>query len=87
MGGSGADTFYFAGNHGTDVITDFDPEEDTLFLVNTVTDFTDLASVQAAASETEIDGEAGLLIDTGSGNNVFLVGVTAEELLSSPVQF
>lgn len=48
--GEGADALFFAGDHGDDVVTDFDAGEDVLFLANATTDFTDLASVQAAAT-------------------------------------
>lgn len=82
-GGSGADFFFFANTHGDDVVTDFNASEDTLFLANTVTDFTDLASVQAAASETRVNGTAGLLIDTGGGNSVFLQGLAPGDLSAS----
>lgn len=82
-GGSGADFFFFANTHGDDVVTDFNATEDTLFLANTVTDFTDLASVQAAASATTVDGTAGLLIDTGGGNSVFLQGIITTDLTAS----
>lgn len=86
-GGAGADIFAFAANNGTDTITDFDTSEDSLFFDNTVTVFTDLASVQAAASETSVGGQSGLLIDTGGGNSVFLTGVEAEDITSSAVVF
>ncbi len=79
-GGTGADAFFFANNHGDDVVSDFSVSEDTLFLANTVTDFTDLASVQAASSEATVGGQAGLLIDTGGGNSVFLEGLTSGDL-------
>ena len=79
-GGSDADIFFFANGHGEDVVTDFDASEDTLFLANTVTTFTDVASVEAAATETTVDGTAGLLIDTGGGNSVFLEGITTSDL-------
>ena len=81
-GGGGADAFFFGGSHGDDVVTDFDAAADTLFLGNTVTDFTDLASVQAAATATTQNGQSGLLIDTGGGNSVFLVGVASSDLTS-----
>lgn len=84
-GGSGADVFFFANNHGDDVITDFDALEDTLFLANAVTDFTDLASVQAAATETTVNGILGLLIDTGGGNSVFLQGVSSGDLTENSI--
>ena len=70
-GGSGADAFFFGGDHGDDVVTDFDAATDTLFLGNAVTDFTDLASAQAAATATTQNGQSGLLIDTVGGNSVF----------------
>ena len=79
-GGDGADTFFFGGNHGVDTVTDFDVAEDVLVLGNAVTDFTDLTSVQDASSEVVQDGQSGLLIDTGGGNSIFLVGVTQNDL-------
>lgn len=79
-GGGGADSFFFAGNHGDDVVSDFSVSEDVLFLANTVTDFMDLASVEAASSETTLGGQSGLLIDTGDGNSIFLVGVGQGDL-------
>jgi len=79
-GGSGGDFFFFANNHGDDTVTDFNASEDTLFLANTTTDFTDLASVQAAATETTVGGTSGLLIDTGGGNSVLLNGVTLSDV-------
>jgi len=82
-GGTGADFFFFANNHGDDVVTDFNAAEDTLFLANTVADFTDLASVTAEAIETTVGGTAGLLIDTGGGNSVFLEGITTSDLSES----
>ncbi len=84
-GGSGADAFFFAGNHGVDIITDFDPAEDRLFLVNAVTDFSSVASVQAAASDATINSQSGLLIDTGEGHSVFLAGVDVMDLSASNV--
>lgn len=79
-GGDGADAFFFGGGHGADVVTDFDVAEDRLFLANAITDFNDLASVQDAASEVTQNGQAGLLIDTGGGNSIFLVGVSLNDL-------
>ncbi len=81
--GTGADALFFANDHGDDTVTDFDASEDTLFLTNTVTDFTDLTSVQAAASATTVGGVTGLLIDTGGGNSVFLQGMSSSDLSAS----
>lgn len=79
-GGAGVDTFFFANNHGADTVTDFDTDDDILFLANTLTDFTSLTDVQAAATETSQGGQTGLLIDTGGGNSVFLIGVDLNDL-------
>ncbi|MBO6504781.1 MAG: hypothetical protein JJ850_05270 [Kordiimonadaceae bacterium] len=84
-GGVGDDAFYFGGNHGDDVITDFDAGDDVLFLRNADAGFADLAAVQAAATETTIDGVAGLLIDTGGGNGIFIEGATLADLTASSV--
>jgi len=86
-GGGGADIFYFASTHGDDVITDFDANEDILFLRNAETDFIDLAAVKAASSETLIDGVSGVLIDTGGGNGIFLEGATLADLTDESISF
>ena len=82
-GGSDADTLFFAGDHGDDTVTDFSASQDILFLENTVTDFTDLASVQAASTETTQGGVSGLLIDTGGGNSIFLQNINLNDLTAS----
>lgn len=82
-GGSGADRFFFATGHGADVITDFEASSDQLYLVNTATDFADLAAVVAASSETTVDGQAGILIDTGGGDSLFLSGLGLNDLTGS----
>jgi len=82
-GGEGADVFFFANNHGADTVTDFNASDDTLFLVNTITDFTNLASVTAAVIETTVGDTTGLLIDTGGGNSLFLQGITTSDLSAS----
>lgn len=78
-GGAGVDTFFFAGNHGEDVMTDFSVDDDILVLANTVTDFADALSVQAAATDTTVSGESGVLIDTGGGT-LFIEGLTRAEI-------
>ena len=79
-GGGGGDIFAFGATSGKDTVTDFSVAEDELRLTGTVTDFTDTASVAAAATVATVAGQAGLLIDTGGGNSVFLVGLTVEDL-------
>jgi Ca2+-binding RTX toxin-like protein len=79
-GGDGADRFSFGASHGSDVISDFSADDDILGLANTVTDFTSAADVQAAATATTVSGETGVLINTGGGDSVFLVGLTIGDL-------
>lgn len=67
-GGAGADVFVFEANNGSDIITDFALSEDVLDLSGTTTDFTDLASIQAAATEIPLAaGTTLLLINTVDG--------------------
>lgn len=84
-GGTGDDVFVFGNNSGNDTVTDFDAGEDVLDMRFASTDFTDLASVQAAATETTQNAQAGVLIDLGDGDSVFLVGITIADLTDSNV--
>ncbi|UTW56214.1 calcium-binding protein [Kordiimonas sp. SCSIO 12610] len=86
-GNGGADTFAFFDGNGNDTIIDFSVAEDTLDLNGTEIDFTDLASVEAAASNTTQGGVAGLLIDTGTGDSIFLEGLTTADLASINIIF
>jgi len=79
-GGDDGDTFIFKSGDGDDIVSDFEVGQDTLILNATETDFTDTASVQAAATETIINSQLGLLIDTGGGDSVFLAGITSADL-------
>jgi Ca2+-binding RTX toxin-like protein len=79
-GGAGRDTFRFFAGNDDDTITDFTLADDTLDLSGTATDFTDLASVQSAATNTTQNGVEGLLIDTGAGDSVFLEGLNTSDL-------
>ena len=82
-GDSGNDLFFFRAGDGNDHVTDFSVTDDTLELSLTTTDFTDAASVQAAASNAIIDSQSGVLIDTGGGDTVFLVGLTVNDLAAA----
>ncbi len=86
-GGGGADTFFFGGNHGVDVVIDFDTSEDILFVGNTVTDFQSLADIDANSSTATIDGVSGLLIETGNGNSILLQDVSFTDLTASNFGF
>ena len=79
-GGAGSDLFAFGASNGNDTISDFDANEDSLDLTSTPTDFADLAAVQIAASDAVQAGASGLLIDTGAGTSVFLVGLDVTDL-------
>ncbi|MBL4838267.1 MAG: hypothetical protein JKY34_11900, partial [Kordiimonadaceae bacterium] len=85
-GGSGDDTFVFAAGSGADTIADFNTNKDTLDLANTITDFTDIASVQAAATETVVSGTSGVLIDLG-GDSVFLEGLSLDDIADADYIF
>ncbi len=86
-GGAGGDVFYFAGSHGIDTVSDFDVDEDTLFLANAVTDFTSLSDIVAAASASVVNGVNGVLINTGDGNSLFLQNVGLDDLTESNFTF
>jgi len=86
-GGSGSDTFEFFAGNGDDTVTDFSVATDLLELVGTATDFIDLTSVEAAASDAMQNGQAGLLIDTGGGDSVFLVGLSVGDLSGINILF
>lgn len=75
-GGSGQDLFIFAAGHGSDTITDFDINEDTIQLDQTNTDFTDTASVIAAAIQVGND----VRVDLGGGDLLVIENVTISEL-------
>ena len=77
-GNTGADTFIFSSGSGDDVIIGF-RADDTLDLSESTTDFTSLADVQAAATETD----AGLLIDLGGGDTLLLQGVSLDDLVAA----
>lgn len=86
-GGTGADTFVFGGNHGADRVEDFDIALDSLNLATTATDFVDAAGLLAAASNQTVSGVSGLLIDSGNGNSIFLVGLTTTDISSMTIVF
>jgi len=82
-GGDGADVFVFSGSGGDDQIDGFTLGEDVLDVGDTTTDFTDLASVQAAAADTA----DGLLIDLGGGDSVLLTGLALSDLNAMAIVF
>ena len=82
-GGEGADTFLFGAAAGNDTITDFNLDDDSLDLA--ARGFADLAAVEAASSDTTVDGESGLLIDLGDGESVFLMGLSVSDLGSMQI--
>lgn len=84
-GGNGADTFLFGADHDDDVVEDFSLTNDTLDLSATATDFTSVDDVVAAATATTQGGDAGVLIDTGGGNSIFLNGLSLNDLQSATI--
>ncbi len=85
--GSGSDELIFTSGHGDDVVTDFSTSNDLLDLSGTTTNFTSAASVQAAATNTTVSGEAGVMIDTGGGDSIFLIGLTTANLTTVDYTF
>ena len=80
QGGDGADTFVFEAGHGHDTIRDFNAlAGDRLDLRNTTHDFTNWVDVQNHTHN--IDG--GIVIDTGGGDSITLLGVSADQLIDS----
>lgn len=86
-GGGGEDMFIFTAGHGEDTVDGFDTQSDTLDLSGTTTDFTDVASVSAASTDTAINGTAGLLIDTGGEDTIFLAGLSVADINSLNFSF
>jgi VCBS repeat-containing protein len=86
-GGEGSDVFVFSGNSGDDVITDFDASADLIDIEFTSTDFTSLADVIAASTDTTQNGQAGVLIDLGNSDSVFVNGITVNDLNTSNLNF
>ncbi|WP_262691512.1 VCBS domain-containing protein [Kordiimonas aestuarii] len=73
-GGDGADSFVFANDHGTDVITDFNAEQDSLdlSLIADIDHFSDLR-----AEDSTSGGEAGVLLHTSESTSIFIIGLTS----------
>ncbi|WP_374763750.1 calcium-binding protein [Yunchengibacter salinarum] len=85
VGGTGSDNFFFADNHGSDTITDFSFDDDVLYLANVSAGFADLRAVIDASTIVERGDTAGLLIDTGGGNEVFIANINADLLTQDNV--
>jgi Ca2+-binding RTX toxin-like protein len=86
-GGEGADLFVFGDVSGNDTITDFDASEDVLDVEYASTDFTSLADVVAAGSETSQGGQAGVLLDLGDSDSVFIIGIQLDDLTTDNITF
>ncbi|MGE0279244.1 MAG: matrixin family metalloprotease [Rhizobiaceae bacterium] len=76
IGVAGTDVFGFVAGSGSDLIADFEVGFDVLHLSGTTTNFTNSASVSAAASNTG----AGLQINLGGGAVVVLGGLTTADI-------
>lgn len=77
FGGTGEDTFFFAPGSGADVIEDFNVADDTLFLSAYSARFDSAADILAGAVVFNLNGDFGLLIGLGQGDQIFLEGVTS----------
>lgn len=74
------DVFSFTDGHGQDVISDFDIDRDVLRIATVDAGFSHIDAVVAASVIAEIGGETGIVIDTGGGDSVFLVGLDLDDL-------
>ena len=79
-GGAGEDVFLFQTGHGNDVVTDFTVGQDLLIFEVTSDQGGDPSNAIGTAVDAEFNGQSGALIDTGGGNSIFLVGVSAQDL-------
>lgn len=75
-GGDEQDIFSFVAGSGTDIITDFDLNEDILRLVDTAIVFQSLADIENAATSNA----TGTLIDLGGGSTVLLEGIDLSDI-------
>ncbi len=82
-GGSGEDMFVFGPSSGNDTITDFSLSNDSLDISSRA--FASLTDVLAASEETSQAGEAGVLIDLGGGESVFLMGLSLDDLSGAQI--
>uniref|UniRef100_UPI003A933240 VCBS domain-containing protein n=1 Tax=Kordiimonas sp. TaxID=1970157 RepID=UPI003A933240 len=76
-GGDGADGFIFGAASGNDVISDFDVSADSLDFLGR---FSSVEDVLSASADSTQEGTAGVLVNLGDGESVFLSGVTVEQL-------
>lgn len=80
-GGEGADAFSFGYRSGNDIITDFDVTEDTLYF-ETIEQQVLVDELLQHADEQVVDGQGGLMIHLLTGDSVFLVGLTTDDIES-----
>lgn len=81
--GAGEDVLIFEAGGGNDTASGFSLEEDQLDLSATTTDFTDLAGLQAAATDTD----DGVLLDLGGGDSLLLAGLAVSDLAAASIAF
>ncbi len=82
-GSEGADIFAFGAHHGNSLVIDFEVGEDQLYLAHTFAGFTSQNDVLDASQDAETNGQAGVLINTGEGNSIFLEGITKDSLVTA----
>lgn len=81
LGGSGEDTFYFESGFGRDVVLDFRPGEDVIAIQANIND-SGITSADDLVERISSD-DTGAVIDLGNGDQIKLVGVSTEDLLSN----
>ena len=75
-GGGGADTFVFASDHGSDTITDFTVDTDTIDL-SALTDITQFSDLSISDNT---DGNAVIDLSSQGGGTITLTGVSTADL-------
>ncbi|NMJ43414.1 calcium-binding protein [Roseomonas sp. JC162] len=81
VGGTGEDTFYFESGFGRDVVLDFRPGEDVIAIQANING-SGITSAQDLVGRISSD-DTGAVISLGDGDQIKLVGVSTEDLLSN----
>lgn len=81
LGGSGEDTFYFESGFGRDVVLDFRPGEDVIAIQANING-SGITGADDLVGRISSD-DTGAVINLGGGDQIKLVGVSTEDLLSN----
>lgn len=85
-GNDGQDIFAFVVGHGHDMILDFNLTQDSLLLEG-IDGLSIISDVTAAATNTQVNGQSGLLITSGNNSSIFIAGLTLDDISSMTIVF